>query len=247
MTKKQPKKTKKSALMEELTREENTRKSRRRRNWLLAIGAFMLCAAAGAMLAVWMIITFYSRDLPDHKQLAKYNPSVTTRLYAGDGRLMEEYARENRIFVPITSMPKIVIEAFTSAEDQNFYKHSGIDFFGIMRAMGQNLYNYVRTDKRRLIGASTITQQVAKNMLLTNEKTFARKIKEAILAYRMTLTFSKDRIMELYLNDIFLGSGSYGVAAASLNYFNKSVEELTVQEVALLAATTKRRMVAATG
>lgn len=201
--------------------------------------AALLAMVVVAWLSVVALAEYYSHDLPDIEQLAQYNPSVTTRLYAGDGRLLEEYAREKRIYVPITAMPRVLINAFIAAEDKNFYTHPGVDFFGIVRAITQNITNRITGSERALIGASTITQQVAKNMLLSRERTYARKIKEAILATRMTQAYSKDRILELYLNEIYLGSGSYGVAAAALNYFNKSIDELTVEEAALLAALPK--------
>jgi penicillin-binding protein 1A len=179
----------------------------------------------------------FGRDLPDYKQLADYNPPTMTRVHAGDGRLITEYAVEKRVFVPIAAMQKRVINTFLSAEDKNFYTHSGIDFLGVMRAMIDNLSNM--GTQRRLKGASTITQQVAKNFLLTNEVSIERKIKEAILAFRIERAFTKDRILELYLNEIYLGLGSYGVAAAALNYFNKSLGELSIAEMAYIAALPK--------
>ena len=157
----------------------------------------------------------YGRDLPDYKQLADYEPPTVTRLHAGDGRLIAEYAKERRVFVPITAMPRRVKQAFIAAEDKNFYSHYGVDFVALARAMLTNISNY--TQGRRPVGASTITQQVAKNFLLSNEVSIERKIKEAILAFRIERTLSKDRILELYLNEIYLGYGSFGVAAAALN------------------------------
>src|SRR4051812_39902551 len=177
----------------------------------------------------------YSQDLPDHAQLADYEPPVMTRVHASDGSLIAEYARERRLHMPIQAMPKLVIEAFLSAEDKNFYKHAGIDPEGIVRAIVANL----RSGGKREQGASTITQQVAKNFLLSNERTYERKIREALLALRIESTFSKDRILELYLNEIYLGLSNYGVAAAALNYFGKSVHELTLAEAAYLAALPK--------
>ena len=161
-----------------------------------------------------------SRDLPDYDSLAKYEPPVMTRIHAHDGSLMAEYARERRIFVPINVVPKLVIAAFLSAEDKRFYEHGGLDFTGIARAVLNNLQNY---GKKRPEGASTITQQVAKNFLLSSEQKLDRKLKEAILAIRIERAYSKDKILELYLNEIYLGMGSYGVAAAALNYFNKEL------------------------
>jgi penicillin-binding protein 1A len=179
----------------------------------------------------------YSADLPDFQSLASYEPPIVTRVHAGDGRLMAEYAIENRFFVPISAIPKPVIDAFLSAEDKTFYTHPGVDIPGIVKATLTNLANL--GNDRRPIGASTITQQVAKNFLLSNEISVERKLKEVLLALRIEQAFSKDRILELYLNEIYLGEGSYGVAAASINYFNKSLDELTLGEAAYLAALPK--------
>ncbi len=198
---------------------------------LLSI-AVVLCVAG-----VFYIFQHFSEGLPEYTQLEDYQPPVMTRVYAGDGRLLAEYAVEKRVFVPIEVIPEPVIDAFLSAEDQHFYSHAGIDVLGILRAAVTNVRN-LGTD-RRLVGASTITQQVAKNFLLSNEVSLDRKIKEAILAYRMEKAFSKKRILELYLNEIYLGYGSYGVASAALNYFNKSLDELTVAEAAFLGALPK--------
>ncbi|MCB5175945.1 MULTISPECIES: penicillin-binding protein 1A [Microvirga] len=200
--------------------------------FLFSVGAiFFLIGAAGLAYGYW----YFSKDLPDHAQLADYEPPIMTRVHASDGSLIAEYARERRLYVPIDATPKLVINAFLSAEDKNFYKHMGIDPEGIVRAVVAN----VRSGGRREQGASTITQQVAKNFLLTNERTYERKIREALIALRMESTFSKDKILELYLNEIYLGLGNYGVAAAALNYFGKSVHELGVAEVAYLAALPK--------
>ncbi|CAO3419135.1 penicillin-binding protein 1A [Azospirillum endophyticum] len=198
--------------------------------------ALVMLALAGAGGLVFLF-EHYDHDLPDYTKLANYEPPVTTRIYAGDGRLMAEFASERRIFVPIDAMPRQVMNAFMAAEDKNFYAHQGVDPIGILRAILTNIENFGR--ERRPVGASTITQQVAKNMLLTNEVSFARKIKEAILAIRIERAFTKDRILELYLNEIFLGNRSYGVAAAALNYFNKALDELSIEEVAFLAALPK--------
>lgn len=179
----------------------------------------------------------YASQLPDYHQLEKYEPAVTTRLYAGDGQLLMEYANEKRLFVPIDKIPEKVKQAFISAEDKNFYTHAGIDYFGILRAAIGNIKNI--GSGRRPAGASTITQQVAKNFLLSSELSYTRKIKEAILATRMEQAFSKDHILELYLNEIYLGNRSYGVAAAALNYFGKSLDELNIEEIAYLAALPK--------
>lgn len=200
--------------------------------------------AAGTFL-VLVLITFgffifkrYSENLPDYEQLKNYNPMITTRLYAADGSLISEFSKEKRIFVPIDTIPKHLIDAFLAAEDANFYKHSGIDPLAIFRTSINNLFGVLRGDSS-MGGASTITQQVVKNFLLTRERTLQRKVKEAILAFRISQTISKDRILELYLNQIYLGSGAYGVAAAAQVYFNKSIDELTLEEVALLATLPK--------
>jgi penicillin-binding protein 1A len=179
----------------------------------------------------------YSTDLPDHTTLANYSPSVATRVHAGDGRLVAEFASERRVFVPIASVPKRVIHAFVSAEDQNFFTHHGVDWFAVLRAQLQNLKNL--GSGRRPIGASTITQQVTRIFLLSNEVSYVRKIKEAILANRIEDAMSKDQILEIYMNEIFLGNRAYGVGAAALNYFNKSLDELTIAEAAFLASLPK--------
>ena len=176
----------------------------------------------------------YGKDLPDYNQLAKYEPPVVTRIYAGDGALLAEFANQKRLFVPVEAMPPRLIHAFLSAEDSGFYRHFGIDPQAMLRAAITNAKNYGQG--RRPIGASTITQQVTKNFLLTNEVSLERKIKEAILSLRMERAFSKDQILELYLNEIYLGYGSYGVAAAALNYFDKALDQLSLAEVAYLAA-----------
>jgi len=202
--------------------------------FLFAAGTvvFLVGVAAAAGL-IW----HFSKDLPDYSQLQDYEPPVMTRVHAVDGSLVGEYARERRLYLPIQAVPKLVINAFLAAEDKNFYEHGGIDFTGMARAAVVYAQNF--GSNRRPQGASTITQQVAKNFLLTNEVSFARKIKEALLAMRIERTYSKDKILELYLNEIYLGSGAYGIAAASLVYFDKSVNELTVAEAAYLAALPK--------
>jgi penicillin-binding protein 1A len=199
----------------------------------LTIAVLGLLGVAGAVAWVWSV----TRDLPSVETLQNYTPAVTTRVYAGDGTLLGEYARERRIFVPIAFVPKLVSEAFTSAEDRNFYSHPGIDPGGILRAAVKDVFNVLQ--HRRLEGASTITQQVAKNFLLNSDVKFSRKIREAILAVRIDATYPKDKILELYLNEIYLGENSYGVAAAALNYFHKSLDELDVAEVGFLAALPK--------
>ena len=179
----------------------------------------------------------YGQGLPDYKQLADYEPSVITRVHAGDGRLLAEYAEQKRVFVPFGAIPKLVVNAFLSAEDKNFYYHPGIDPMGIIRAILINIKSFI--SGRKLVGASTITQQVAKNFLLSADVTLDRKIKEAILAFRIERALTKNRILELYLNEIYLGFGSYGIATAALNYFNKAHNNLTISEAAFLAALPK--------
>ncbi|MFQ5535012.1 MAG: penicillin-binding protein 1A [Sphingomonadales bacterium] len=198
--------------------------------------ALLLIALAGSGGGAYALYRF-GRDLPDYSQLAVYEPPVTTRVHASDGSMLAEYARQRRVFVPISAVPKRLIQAMLSAEDKKFYSHQGIDYLGIVRAVLVNVKNVV--SGRRPVGASTITQQVAKNFLLTNEVSYRRKIQEAILAFRIEHAFTKDQILELYLNEIYLGMGSYGVAAAALNYFNKSLDELTLAEAAYLAALPK--------
>src|SRR5881398_3679386 len=202
--------------------------------FLFAAGTVVfLVGVAGVAGAIW----HFSRDLPDYSQLQDYEPPVMTRVHASDGALLGEYSKERRLYLPIQAMPKLVTNAFLAAEDKNFYEHGGIDFTGMARAAVVYAQNF--GSNRRPQGASTITQQVAKNFLLTNEVSFARKIKEALLAMRIERTYSKDKILELYLNEIYLGLGAYGVAAASLLYFDKSVHELTIAEAAYLAALPK--------
>jgi penicillin-binding protein 1A len=198
---------------------------------LVLFGGIVGVGVAG--LAVW----YFGRDLPDYQQLANYQPPVVTRVYAGDGRLLAEYATEKRVFVPVGAMPPLVIHAFLAAEDRNFYSHPGVDPLSMVRAAITDLFRLA--EHRRPAGASTITQQVAKNFLLNNELSLKRKIREALIAIRMEQVMSKDRILELYLNGIYLGGGTYGVAAAALNYFNKPLDQLSVQEAAFLAALPK--------
>ena len=183
------------------------------------------------------ILWVYSNKLPDYKFLKNYKPPVSSKLYSGNGILVSDFSSEKRIFVPYEAIPNTIINSFLSAEDKNFFNHPGVDAKGIVRAVKNNIYNLINS--KRLEGASTITQQVAKNFLLTNEVSFDRKIKEAILAFRIERALSKERILELYLNQIYLGEGSYGIASASLRYFNKSINELNYSEAAMLAALPK--------
>jgi penicillin-binding protein 1A len=202
--------------------------------FLFAAGTILfVVGAATAAGLLW----HFSKDLPDYSQLQDYEPPVMTRVHAADGSLVAEYARERRLYIPIQAVPKLVINAFLAAEDKNFYEHGGLDFTGIARAGIVYLQNY--GSSRRPQGASTITQQVAKNFLLSNELSMSRKVKEALLALKIERTYSKEKILELYLNEIYLGLGAYGIAAASLVYFDKAVNELTVPEAAYLASLPK--------
>jgi len=188
-------------------------------------------------VVILIVLWTFSNSIPDYRFLKNYKPPVSSKMYSGNGELVADFSKEKRIFVPYEAIPKNVINSFLSAEDKNFFSHPGVDAKGVMRAIINNIQNIMSS--QRLEGASTITQQVAKNFLLTNEVSINRKIKEAILAFRIERALSKERILELYLNQIYLGSGAYGVAAASLEYFDKSIKELNYNEAALLAALPK--------
>ena len=203
------------------------------KNILISTITLILILAISILVILWS----FSNNIPDYKFLKSYKPPVSSKVYSGDGQLVADFSKEKRIFVPFSSIPSNVINAFLSAEDKNFFSHPGVDAKGVLRAIVNNIKN-VMTSKR-LEGASTITQQVAKNFLLTNEVSLNRKIKEAILAFRIERALTKQRILELYLNQIYLGSGAYGVAAASIEYFDKSIKELNYSEAALLAALPK--------
>lgn len=205
--------------------------------FLGAIFSFLTLAALAFAIGIASIFWWYSRNLPETADLVNYHPQTLTRVYASDGSVLAEYAREKRLFMPVAEMPELVKNAFIAAEDQNFYTHSGIDYFAIAKAMVRNVRNFM--DGRRPHGASGITQQVAKNFLLSGEQSIDRKITEALLAQRLEKVLSKERILELYLNEINFGAGAYGVANAGLVYFGKSLEELTIEEVAYLAALPK--------
>src|SRR6476661_3439879 len=200
----------------------------------VVLGSIAAVTLTGA-LATAGFVYWVTRDLPGYDALAHYEPPITTRVYGGNGTLIGEYARERRLFVPIDQIPDRVKQAFISAEDKNFYSHPGVDIFGIVRAG----INDIRNADKRPQGASTITQQVARNFLLSSELKFSRKIREMVLAMRIDNAFSKDQILELYLNEIFLGENSYGVAAAATNYFGKSLDELTLSQTAFLAGLPK--------
>ena len=198
---------------------------------------FLIIFSIAILIFLLTTLWYFSIGLPDYKKLSNYQPPISSRVYSNNGKLIAEYALQKRLFVPYESIPKIVVNSFLSAEDKNFFTHPGIDAKGILRAIIKNLRNI--SQNKRLEGASTITQQVAKNFLLTNEVSLKRKIKEAILAFRIERAYSKERILELYLNQIYLGQGTYGIAAASLEYFDKSIKELTYPDAALLAALPK--------
>ena len=201
------------------------------------LGALGLVGAVFAGIALLMVLNHFGRGLPDYRQLSDYEPPIITRIHAGDGSLMREFATQPRLFVPIEAVPQKLVNAFLAAEDRDFYKHGGLDYFGMLRANVRNVMHLIRG--RSLEGGSTITQQVARNFLLTLDQRLDRKIKEMILTMRIERAFSKDQILELYLNEINFGNRSYGVAAASLNYFNKSLSELTTAQMAFLAALPK--------
>ncbi len=202
--------------------------------FMFAAGMIVFIAVAGAAAFVlWKV----SSELPDYEVLAKYEPPVMTRIHANDGSLISEFSRERRIYVPITAIPECIIESFISAEDKNFYQHGGLDIQGIIRAVVTNMSNL--QSGRRSVGASTITQQVAKNFLLSSDQTVERKLKEAILAIRIERAFTKEQILELYLNEIYLGVGAYGVAAAAQSYWDKALNELTLADCAYLATLPK--------
>ena len=203
------------------------------KNIFIGISSFLLLISILILGILWN----FSNNIPDYKFLKSYKPPVSSKVYSGNGDLVADFSKEKRIFVPISSVPNNVINAFLSAEDKNFFSHPGVDAKGVLRAVINNFKNILTS--KRLEGASTITQQVAKNFLLTNEVSLNRKIKEAILAFRIERALSKERILELYLNQIYLGSGAYGVAAASLEYFDKSIKELNYAEASLLAALPK--------
>ena len=203
------------------------------KNILILVSSIGLLASFFLLSILWA----FSNNLPDYKFLKNYKPPVSSKVYSGNGELVNDFSTEKRIFVPYKAIPRIVINSFLSAEDKSFFTHPGVDAKGVLRAIINNISNIVSS--QRLEGASTITQQVAKNFLLTNEVSFNRKIKEAILAFRIERALSKERILELYLNQIYLGEGTYGVASASLEYFDKPISELNYKEAALLAALPK--------
>ncbi len=203
------------------------------KNLILVLTFFLLVS----FITIFAILWSYSNKLPDYKFLKSYKPPVSSKVYSGNGVLISDFSTEKRIFVPYNAIPKKIIYSFLSSEDKNFFKHPGVDAKGVLRAIKNNIFNIINSN--RLEGASTITQQVAKNFLLSNEVSLDRKIKEAILAFRIERALSKERILELYLNQIYLGEGSYGIASASLRYFDKPIVDLNYSESALLAALPK--------
>jgi penicillin-binding protein 1A len=205
--------------------------------WFAVAGTIAMSAVAVAGFAVAIYAAWLFHDMPDGSQLADFHPTTSARVFAWDGTLIGEYGQERRIYVPYSRIPPKLAEAFLAAEDRNFFTHNGVDVGGVSRAMAKNIFNLLRG--RRFEGGSTITQQVAKNLLLNNERTLGRKLKEVILARRLEASLSKEQILELYLNDIYLGYRSYGVGAAAFNYFGKSVDELNLQEMAYLGALPK--------
>ena len=215
---------------------------KKRSLWLRVLG-FLFAAACIGFFAISAAVAYYvwdvTKDLPNYEVLAKYEPKVMTRIHANDGNLIAEFAQERRIYVPINAVPDRIIQAFLSAEDKNFFEHNGLDYMGIARAMLTNIKIVLSKSGKRMIGASTITQQVAKNFLLTNDRNIDRKVKEAVLAQRIEKAFTKEQILELYLNEIYFGLRSHGIAAAALNYFGKSLEEITLEEAAYLASLPK--------
>ncbi len=218
-------------------------KPKRKNRWVLKLFGFLFTAACIGFFAVSGFVAYYvwdvTKDLPDYEVLAKYEPPVMTRIHANDGNLIAEFAEERRIYVPINAIPDKIINAFLSAEDKDFFHHSGLDYKGIARAALTNIKILLSKSGKRMIGASTITQQVAKNFLLTNDRNIDRKIKEAVLATRIEKAFTKEQILELYLNEIYFGLRSHGIAAAALNYFGKSLEEITLAEAAYMASLPK--------
>ena len=203
-----------------------------KKSLITVFAAFLLL-----IISIISILWIFSNELPDYKFLKNYKPPVSSKLYSGDGELVIDFSSEKRIFIPFNAIPEKVINSFLSAEDKNFFNHPGVDAKGVVRAFYNNIFNLISS--KRLEGASTITQQVAKNFLLNNEVSLDRKVKEAILAFRIERALTKERILELYLNQIYLGQGTYGIAAASLEYFDKSVKDLSYSEAALLAALPK--------
>ncbi|MCA8891326.1 MAG: transglycosylase domain-containing protein, partial [Hyphomonas sp.] len=206
--------------------------------WLRRLIVLGFILGVIGIIALWLYFAALGRTVPSIAKLKQYEPPITSRVHAGDGTLIAEFADQHRVFVPYESIPTHVVEAFVAAEDKNYFKHHGLDYVGILRGGINSVKNKI-TGKGGLQGGSTITQQVAKNMLLTRDQNLTRKAKEAIVAQRMEKEFTKGQILELYLNEIYLGGRSYGVGSAALNYFNKSLPELDLSEAAVLASLAK--------
>ncbi len=219
---------------------EAEERKRRFLTWTFLRRFLIFCVIMGVIgiIALWLFMQALGTQVPGIEKLRQYEPPITSRVHAGDGTLIAEFADQHRVFVPYESIPKHVVEAFVAAEDKKFYRHGGVDYVGMTRGALNSIRNKL-TGKGGLQGGSTITQQVAKNMLLTRDQTLIRKAKELIVARRMEKAFSKAEIMELYLNEIYLGGSSYGVGSASLNYFNKALPELDLSEAAILASLAK--------
>ncbi|MCK5911995.1 MAG: transglycosylase domain-containing protein, partial [Caulobacter sp.] len=205
--------------------------------WMAIAGVAVLSAIAVAGFAIAIYAAWLFHDMPDAGELQDYRPPTATRVYAWDGTLIGEYSKERRIFIPYDQIPPQLAQAFLAAEDRNFFQHGGVDVGGLSRAMNKNIGNAVRG--LPVQGGSTFTQQVAKNVLLTSDATVGRKFKEAILAHRLEQSLTKQQILELYLNEIWLGYRSFGVGAAAYNYFGKSLPDLTLAECAYLASLPK--------
>ncbi len=206
-------------------------------NYIKLLLIFLFIFGFISISIIFYTLWRYSSELPSYESIVKYKPNLSSRIYSSDGLLLKSFYTEERIFIPINRIPKNIKNAFLASEDKNFYNHYGIDIFAILRAFLTNITNI--NSNKRVVGASTITQQVVKNILLSNELSYSRKIKEIILAIRIENILEKEDILELYLNDIYLGYGSYGIGSASLNYFNKSIYDLELHEIAFLAALPK--------
>ncbi len=206
-------------------------------NYIKLLLILLFIIAFISISAIFYILWRYSPELPSYEKIINYKPNLSSRIYSADGLLLKSFYKEERIFIPVNRIPKNIKYAFLAAEDKNFYDHYGIDIIAIFRAFFTNIMNI--NSSKRVVGASTITQQVVKNLLLSNELSYSRKIKEIILAIRIENILNKNEILELYLNDIYLGFGSYGIGSASLNYFNKSIYDLELHEIAFLAALPK--------
>ncbi|MSO13822.1 penicillin-binding protein 1A [Rickettsiales endosymbiont of Trichoplax sp. H2] len=200
---------------------------------LSIISAFTI----GLVFLCLIFLSSFFYDIPNYEELSNYLPSGITRLYSPNGKILDEYSLEKRIYVKYKDIPKVILDAFIAVEDKNFFEHQGIDITSIIRASLQNILN-IGTNKR-LVGGSTITQQVVKGFFLTSERSLTRKLKEAVLAYRVSKAFSKEKILEIYLNQIYLGHHSYGIYVAAQNYFGKKLTEINIQEAALLASLPK--------